>query len=62
MKYRAAKDVLISSTGKGGDAFEFDFSKGYIETKDEDEIEVLDRLATDPDNPVGFDPKDKGEK
>jgi hypothetical protein len=61
MKYRASKDIRISSTNRDGEAFEFDFSKGYIETRDEDEIEILDRLATDPDHPVGFDPKDKGE-
>jgi hypothetical protein len=55
------KTVRISTTGRDGVSFEFDFSKGYIETKDEDEIEVLDALATDPTHPIGFGQKDKGE-
>lgn len=59
MRYKATKDVTLSGVGRNGAALEVSFEKGYYETKDEDEIALLDRLATDPDHPVGFDPKDK---
>lgn len=38
-----------------------DFAKaknGVYETKDPDEIRLLDAVAEQPDNPVGFDPKE----
>jgi hypothetical protein len=57
------KTVQLGGTNRRGEVIgPISFSKGYYETKDDDEIELLDGLATEPDHPVGFDPKDKGEK
>jgi hypothetical protein len=62
MKYRASKDIQITGSNSKGDAIgPIKFDKGYYETKKRDEIELLDSLATDPNHPVGFDPKDKEE-
>ncbi|MGH2373044.1 MAG: hypothetical protein ACRDIC_06140 [bacterium] len=60
MRYKAEKTVQITGANKKGDALgPISFSKGFYETEDEDEIALLDALATDPDHPVGFDPKNK---
>ena len=59
MRYKATKDVEVESAGRGGAVVgPISFDKGYYETSDEDEITVLDACATDPDNPIGFDPKE----
>jgi hypothetical protein len=63
MRYKADKTVRITGANRRGDALgPISFEKGYYETKDADEIELLDGLASDPDHPVGFDPKDKEAK
>lgn len=60
MKYKATKDIQITGTGRGGKSLgPITFEKGSYDTKDDDEIALLDGLATDPDHPVGFDQKDK---
>jgi hypothetical protein len=58
MRYRAPKDIEVSSAGPKGEEIRISFSKGSYVTKDEVEVEILDRLATDPNNPIGFDPKE----
>jgi len=37
------------------------FKTGYYTTTKPDEIALLDELATDPANPIGFDPKESEE-
>lgn len=60
MRYTADKTIQITGANSKGDALgPISFSKGFYETKDPDEIMLLDSLATDPAHPVGFDPKDK---
>lgn len=60
MRYKASKDVVVGGTGPGGvPVGPISFSKGTYTTKDEDEIALLDAVAEDPDNPVGFDPKER---
>jgi hypothetical protein len=59
VRYRASKDVQVSGANAKGDAVgPIKFTKGSYETKDEDEIALLDACATDPANPIGFDPKE----
>ena len=59
MRYVAPKDVQVSgANAKGAVVGPISFAKGYYETKKEDEIALLDACATDPANPIGFDPKE----
>jgi hypothetical protein len=60
--YKADKDVEVGGTTREGKPVSISFSKGSYSTKKDDEVAILDALATDPSNPIGFDPKDKGEK
>ena len=59
MRYVAPKDVQVSGCNQKGAAVgPIKFDKGYYETKKSDEIALLDSCATDPANPIGFDPKE----
>jgi hypothetical protein len=54
------KTVEIQSTNaKGETVGPVSFKTGRYSTTDEDEITMLDACATDPDNPIGFDPKEE---
>ena len=60
MRYKAKKDVLVSGTNPKGEAVgPISFKTGSYSTTDDDEIALLDTCATDPDNPIGFDPKEE---
>lgn len=60
MRYKARKDVVVGGTGPGGVSIgPISFAKGTYTTNDPDEIALLDAVAELPDNPVGFDPKEK---
>jgi hypothetical protein len=59
MRYVATPDVIVSGTNQKGAAVgPISFKKGYYETKKADEIALLDECATDPNNPIGFNPKE----
>jgi len=59
MRYKAAKDVVVGMTNaKGESVGPVSFAKGTYDTSDPDEIAMLDACAEDPNNPVGFDPKE----
>ena len=59
MRYKAKKDVLVSGTNSKGEAVgPISFKTGSYATTDDDEIALLDTCATDPNNPIGFDPKE----
>ena len=60
MRYKARdKTVLVSGTNLKGEAVgPISFKTGSYTTTDDDEIALLDACATDPDNPIGFDPKE----
>ena len=58
MRYKAKKDVLVSGTNaRGEEVGPISFKTGSYSTTDDDEIALLDACATDPVNPIGFDPK-----
>lgn len=60
MRYKAKQAVTISGTNSKGEAVgPIQFKNGVYTTTDDDEIALLDTCATDPDNPIGFDPKEK---
>ena len=60
MRYVAPTDVKVSgSNAKGAAVGPIEFKKGYYETKKLDEIALLDACATDPANPIGFDPEEE---
>ena len=60
MRYKAAKDVQVAgNNGKGEVVGPISFKSGSYTTTDDDEIALLDACATDPDNPIGFDPKER---
>ena len=61
MKY-ATKDktVEVSGGNSNGEVLgPISFKSGSYTTNKPDEIALLDGLATDPDNPIGFDPKEE---
>jgi hypothetical protein len=61
VKY-ASKDKTVEVSGgtRDGKAIgPISFKSGSYTTSKADEIELLDALATDPDNPIGFDPKEE---
>ena len=61
MKY-ASKDKTVEISGanaKGEVLGPISFKSGSYTTSNPDEITLLDGLATDPDNPIGFDPKEE---
>jgi len=61
MKY-ASKDKTVEVSGgnsKGEVLGPISFKSGSYTTSNDDEIALLDALATDPDNPIGFDPKEE---
>lgn len=59
MRYKARKDVEVSGSNARGEVVgPISFVKGSYTTSDPDEIALLDELATDKDNPIGFDPKE----
>ena len=59
MRYVAPKDVEVSgANGKGDVVGPISFKTGSYSTRKPDEIALLDELATDPNNPIGFDPKE----
>ena len=60
MRYKA-KDKTVQVGGnnaKGAVVGPISFKTGSYTTTDDDEIALLDTCATDPDNPIGFDPKE----
>lgn len=60
-RYKAAKAKAVEVSGanaKGEVVGPISFKTGTYATTDPDEIALLDGLATDPDNPIGFDPKE----
>ncbi len=61
MKY-ASKDKTVEVSGgtrQGKVLGPISFKSGSYSTTNADEIELLDALATDPANPIGFDPETK---
>jgi hypothetical protein len=60
MKYSTKdKTVEIEGPNNRGEVIgPISFKTGSYTTTKPDEIALLDALATDPDNPIGFDPKD----
>ena len=59
MRYVAPKDVEVSGTNPRGETIgPISFKTGHYATRKQDEIALLDELATDPNNPIGFDPKE----
>ena len=59
MRYKATKDVAVSGGNARGEVIgPIEFKSGSYSTTDPDEIALLDALATDPGNPIGFDPKE----
>lgn len=59
MRYKARKDVAVSGANRKGEVIgPISFKTGSYSTTDPDEIALLDELATDPNNPIGFDPKE----
>ena len=60
MRYKANKNVQVGgNNGKGEVVGPISFKNGTYTTTDDDEIALLDACATDPDNPIGFDPKER---
>ena len=60
MRYKARKDVEVSGANARGEVVgPISFKTGSYTTTDPDEIALLDELATDKDNPIGFDPKER---
>jgi len=60
VRYKA-KDKTVQVGGnnsKGEVVGPISFKTGSYTTTDDDEIALLDTCATDPDNPIGFDPKE----
>ena len=62
MRYKARKDVQVGGNNSKGDQVgPISFKTGSYSTTDDDEIALLDACATDPANPIGFDPKEAKE-
>jgi hypothetical protein len=60
VRYKAKKDVEVGGNNAKGEVVgPISFKTGSYETKKDDEIALLDAVATDPDNPIGFDPKER---
>ena len=60
MRYKSRdKTVEIEGPNRLGEVLgPISFKSGSYSTSDPDEIALLDELATDPANPIGFDPKE----
>ena len=59
MRYVAPKDLEVAgANGRGEVVGPISFKTGSYSTKKPDEIALLDACAEDPDNPIGFDPKE----
>ena len=57
--YSATKDVMVSGCNTKGEVVgPISFAKGPYTTTKDDEVALLDACATDPDNPIGFSPKE----
>jgi len=62
VRYKARKDVEVEGPNRKGEVIgPISFKTGSFSTTDPDEIALLDELATDPNNPIGFDPKEAKE-
>lgn len=53
------KTVEVSGVNNAGEEVHISFSKGSVTTKKDDEIAILDALATDPASPIAFDQKEE---
>ena len=64
MRYKTKdKTVEVSGATRSGETVgPISFKTGSYTTTDPDEIALLDGLATDPANPIGFDPKEAKEE
>jgi hypothetical protein len=58
VRYKARKDVQVSSVNSKAEVISISFKTGSYTTTDPDEIALLDELATSKANPIGFDPKE----
>lgn len=60
MRYKSRnKTVEVEGPNAKGEVIgPISFKTGSYSTTDPDEIALLDTLATDPANPIGFDPKE----
>jgi hypothetical protein len=60
VRYKAKnKNVRVGGNNAQGEVVgPISFKNGTYTTTDDDEIALLDACATDPDNPIGFDPKE----
>jgi hypothetical protein len=59
VRYKAKKDVQVGGNDSKGEVVgPISFKTGSYITTDDAEIALLDACATDPDNPIGFDPKE----
>jgi hypothetical protein len=59
VRYKARKDVEVEGPNAKGEVIgPISFKTGSYSTTDPDEITLLDALATDPNNPIGFAPKE----
>ena len=60
MRYKANKNVQVGGNNSKGEVVgPISFKNGSYTTTDDDEIALLDTCATDPDNPIAFEQKER---